>query len=1237
MDELLQKDIGIVADERAQIFLMLDRFDKIIGDFSNRYGKLCGRQKQDLANRAAGSRSALGALSARHKKEKQDLQRACSAEILRLEKEIQNAEKQKQDCDVKAENRYRRWEDDYQKQIVREDGNDYRENCANDTLLQELLSLRNSVRKMLGDKLYDRITGGINPKKCQNEQEAREILRSYSSSKGVKTKEDIRKIHESLFLRLLFSGKRNELCCNLEETKEEVKYAVDLMRRNRSIRQAKRMDEFDRQKRGKRREAEQEKSAAKVRLDQIRNKCEQNILAVKKLYADRGTALDRQQRGDYQQKETVLKKEYSAADENWHKDRKKEQQNFQMAMETAFPAKRMYEMFCALWKHTVGYREKEFGTTPPKQGAAECNVPVGEVYVNVGRWYANESGAIVKNVLLRQYPVLFRQVMKNGKRTADPEYIRFPFTLSLEKGESLLVQCPDALQDPMEERLHAAAMRLLWAVPAGQSQFLLGDSGKIGSFADFVSLDPASYNIGGTSSYKSILDGSQVWDTAQEIAQRISDNRVRFNDIAGQMGRISSLREYNLTHPMNQRSYQITMIQKFPFSMNEQSLQSLGMLSADCGKWGYSSILSGSQTSFSELDPKLQPFLKRLAEKSLLLQMRDKNWFVVQGSPYRMERGSMVYLYSAPDGGTLAAMKQSLKDETEKAAFNKIYFEQAPELCPAKEQRFLEHADSGIVVPIGYLDGGEPCRIIFDDARVHAMVNGDTGGGKTNLLHILVTNILLRYPPEEVQIYLIDFKHGTEFRKYTNYNLPSFKAISVCNEPEFALQILQFVKKEMESRNRRFGNTVTSISGYNQTAKEHLPRILIILDELYELILESKASRTMSNVREDIMKLLKGFAIQARAYGIHMLISSQNLTEIPEMKSIRESCNTRIALRCSAAQAEALINKDASDRMRLISEKDQGACVVQLGKTGNPLVEHTAFLEPNHQHIRLLEEVHAHYCEKRQYGNARVLTTDVSVSPNNIYQRYLQYGDVSQVLPDHIWPGEKITMDAAEGMALKGKNLWIAGGITQEAEKAGKSFIFFSLLSLLLERKKQKNINLCLCSGGTSRGCPVDPDSPADEMSLVLKDQLRYATGDQMHQVLQFFYGILTERRNAGAAGTFPGIYLILVKPEEELPRNPQALQMLQEILIDGSAHGIQTILWTKEPQKLVQLQLQSLAFGEKILLEMESASYQSVLGGKPLVEPKDWHAVVGQGMRMRIYDLPEKAWVEKMILKLRS
>ena len=50
----------------------------------------------------------------------------------------------------------------------------------------------------------------------------------------------------------------------------------------------------------------------------------------------------------------------------------------------------------------------------------------------------------------------------------------------------------------------------------------------------------------------------------------------------------------------------------------------------------------------------------------------------------------------------------------------------------------------------------------------HVLISGKTGSGKSTLLHAMITNLSLKYSPDEVQFYLIDFKKGVEFKAYAS-------------------------------------------------------------------------------------------------------------------------------------------------------------------------------------------------------------------------------------------------------------------------------------------------------------------------------------------------------------------------------------------------------------------------------------------------------------------------------------
>ena len=81
-------------------------------------------------------------------------------------------------------------------------------------------------------------------------------------------------------------------------------------------------------------------------------------------------------------------------------------------------------------------------------------------------------------------------------------------------------------------------------------------------------------------------------------------------------------------------------------------------------------------------------------------------------------------------------------------------------------------------------------------------------------------------------------------------------------------------------------------------------------------------------------------------------------------------------------------------------------------------------------------------------------------------------------------------------------------------------------------------------------------------------------------------------------------------------------------------------IIWTKNVQQAIQMQINQLPFEQKLALAMDANLCAQVLGAKPATEPSNYYVTTVRGSttdRMRVFDLPSSDWTEKMIVKLKS
>ncbi len=197
----------------------------------------------------------------------------------------------------------------------------------------------------------------------------------------------------------------------------------------------------------------------------------------------------------------------------------------------------------------------------------------------------------------------------------------------------------------------------------------------------------------------------------------------------------------------------------------------------------------------------------------------------------------------------------------------------------------------------------------------HVLIAGKTGSGKSTLLHALITNVALTYSPDQIELYLIDFKKGVEFKTYATYQLPHARVIAIESEREFGLSVLEKLDAELRRRGDlyRDAGRKTWPAIVPWPARNALPRILLIIDEFQEFFTED------DKLAQDAALLLDRLVRQGRAFGMHVLLGSQTLGGAYSLaRSTIGQMAVRIALQCSEADANLILSEDNS-AARLLS------------------------------------------------------------------------------------------------------------------------------------------------------------------------------------------------------------------------------------------------------------------------------------------------------------------------------
>ena len=154
--------------------------------------------------------------------------------------------------------------------------------------------------------------------------------------------------------------------------------------------------------------------------------------------------------------------------------------------------------------------------------------------------------------------------------------------------------------------------------------------------------------------------------------------------------------------------------------------------------------------------------------------------------------------------------------------------------------------------------------IIGDIAKMpHLLIAGSTGSGKSVCVNTLITSLVYKAKPDEVKLILIDPK----VVELSNYNGIPHLLIPVVTDPKKAANALTWAVTEMNRRYKLFADTqVKDIKSYNEKTDNPLPRIVIIIDELADLMMVSA---------NDVEDCIHRLAQMARAAGMHLIVATQ--------------------------------------------------------------------------------------------------------------------------------------------------------------------------------------------------------------------------------------------------------------------------------------------------------------------------------------------------------------------------
>jgi hypothetical protein len=575
-------------------------------------------------------------------------------------------------------------------------------------------------------------------------------------------------------------------------------------------------------------------------------------------------------------------------------------------------------------------------------------------------------------------------------------------------------------------------------------------------------------------------------------------------------------------------------------------------------------------------------------------------------------------------------------------------------IAPPPEGWWTGDSSRGIDVALGRAGATKRRHLqLGQGTSQHVLIAGKTGSGKSTLLHALITNLALLYSPDEVELYLVDFKEGVEFKPYAVHALPHARLVAIESEREFGLSVLQRLEGELKTRGDRFRALgVNDLAGCRQASGETMPRILLVVDEFQLFFVEE------DKIAQEAALLLDRLVRQGRAFGIHVLLGSQTLGGAQALaRSTMGQMTVRIALQCSEADAHLILSDDNS-AARLLTRPGEA-----IYNDANGLVEGNDFF----QVVWLSEELREDYllrirelARRRQRGPARSQIVFEGKAPGDISKNeqlgQLLHAPTWPAVPrtTYAWLGEALAIKDATAAAFRpqrGANLLVIG----QYEEAALAILEAALVSLAAQHPPGAPGPHAATRFYVVDGSPADAPHAGfwSRLAEALPHPVRVGGWRDLAAVIAEVAAEVERRQNAPDAAN-PFLYLFLYGAQRFRDLRPQEddfgfsrrgddkaaspSKQFGNILRDGPDAGIFTLLWCDGLNNLNRtLERQGLREFEMRVLFQMSAADSSNLIDSPQASKLGPHRALfygedrGQPEKFRPYALPEDGWLAEV------
>lgn len=444
-----------------------------------------------------------------------------------------------------------------------------------------------------------------------------------------------------------------------------------------------------------------------------------------------------------------------------------------------------------------------------------------------------------------------------------------------DQGHNFVLSFSGTEKELADRFMNGLLFNMLISLPAKAVHLSFVDLSLSGGYEMFTRSLPSS--ICG----KTVMGNREFGDLLSSLIDRMRDALQKYGDVV----------RYNMQEKTVSIPYEVVVLVNYPNNFNSY-MDDLLSLFENGHKGGiYFVVMNNTDIQVEDRSRQLLSMKDRYQE----IKVKDVSGCTGMVSP------TPVFHLAALQKELLAKLNEEASQKKEEPSLDSNY----DKLVSAP----FEPIDSTLSVPVGRTSNGEEVMFrLSTSGHIHSFILGQSGSGKSVFLHDVITAAIAKYSPEELYLYLLDFKlGGVELNRYRNEK--HVKALLVDNSDiQITLEILRDLSEQMRERGKLLrSSNVDNITDYNRNnPSARMPRILLIADECH--VMFNTQDQKQRKYYDEISSIITKIAKEGRNQGVHLVLATQTLAQTNISDEIRNNISDHYLLKCASTDSERMVD-----------------------------------------------------------------------------------------------------------------------------------------------------------------------------------------------------------------------------------------------------------------------------------------------------------------------------------------